>query len=87
MLLVYRMKLLHLISILICSSLLISIYAQTTSVENPTHTYADCKFHSLKSKDKLDCIVEEFSGNEMNLYVYELENQTNQNKRYSVEST
>ncbi|MBP9885798.1 MAG: hypothetical protein KBF93_05860 [Leptospiraceae bacterium] len=79
MLLVYRMKLLHLISILICSSLLISIYAQTTSVENPTHTYADCKFHSLKSKDKLDCIVEEFSGNEMNLYVYELEKQTLKN--------
>jgi len=79
MLLIYRMKLLHLISILIFSSLLISIYAETTLNENLTHTYADCKFHSLKSKDRLDCIVEEFSGNEMNLYVYELEKQNLKN--------
>lgn len=42
----------------------------------PTHVYTDCKFHPLKVKDRLDCVVEDFSGNEMVLYVYEIQNQT-----------
>jgi hypothetical protein len=52
------------------------LFSQTEKEISSTHTYSDCKFHSLKTKDKLDCVVEEFSGNEMILYVYELQNQT-----------
>lgn len=40
------------------------------------HIYSDCKFHALKTKDKLDCVVEEFSGTEMILFVYELQEQS-----------
>lgn len=73
MLLEYRMKLSVLISIFVF--LFTSISAEAPLVESSTHTFVDCKFHSLKSKDKLDCVVEEFSGNELNLYIYELEEQ------------
>ncbi|MBP6738437.1 MAG: hypothetical protein KA146_00530 [Leptospiraceae bacterium] len=52
------------------------LISQAEKEISSTHTYSDCKFHSLKIKDKLDCVVEEFAGNEMILYVYELENQT-----------
>ena len=51
-----------------------SIFSETETT--PTHKYEDCKFHAVKSKGKLDCIVEEFSGNEMYLFVYELNNQS-----------
>lgn len=49
------------------------LIAQT--IDKP-HVYEDCKFYALKTKDKLDCVIEEFSGNELNLYVYGLQKQS-----------
>ena len=73
-----RMKLLNLrFSLLLFFFLipLVEFISAETEVSS-SHTYTDCKFHSLKAKDKLDCVIEEFSGNEMILYIYELQKQT-----------
>lgn len=76
MLIIDRMKLIELkyfLLLLFLFPLLISGQAEKEIAAS--HTYIDCKFHSLKTKDKLDCVVEEFSENEMILYVYEFEKQ------------
>lgn len=56
--------------------ILCSLFISAESETKPTHVYTDCKFHALKVKDKLDCIVEDFAGTEMILYVYDIQNQT-----------
>jgi hypothetical protein len=60
------------------------VFSQAEKEISTNHTFLDCKFHALKVKDKLDCIVEEFSGNEMILYVYELQNQTLSSKAEKI---
>ncbi len=77
MLLIDGMKLInlrYLLYLFFLFSFLLS--AQAEKEVSSTHAYSDCKFHALKTKDKLDCVVEEFSGNEMILFVYELQKQS-----------
>lgn len=78
MLLVDGMKLISLKYAFLCLFFLFPflVSSQAEKEVSPSHSYIDCKFHALKNKNKLDCVVEEFSGNEMILYVYELQNQT-----------
>jgi hypothetical protein len=73
---VSRMKLVQPRVLLLYFLILFSLSTKAETVENTSHAYQDCKFHALKNKDKLNCIIEEFSGNEMLLYVYELQNQS-----------
>lgn len=61
--------------LLFAFSFLLNAQAEKEIVQ-ANHVYSDCKFHALKAKDKLDCVVEEFSGTDMILFVYELQKQT-----------
>ena len=38
-----------------------------------SYDYTDCKFEYLKSKTKMDCIVEELDGHDYNLYIYDID--------------
>lgn len=66
MLFIDRMKGLNFKLTILILLFFISNYFSESEIK-PTHKYEDCKFHALKSKGKLDCVVEEFSGNEMYL--------------------